>query len=132
MNIKYGNLSINIELKNGIYHFDFQSGIGKTYFYEKLKSYKIFSGRQDIRTISYDDIKDLRNYSNMIYDLNSKHYSIIMFDRADLYMNRELADILYGLNSIVLIDIKDFQRAPNLAADMCFIEFTQEGINIYN
>lgn len=120
------NVTVKINLNNGIYQFDCESSTGKTRLYKVLRDYQ----RCGVNVISYSyndliDGLDLRNI------LLNKNPDLILLDRYDMY-NTLYHKELISLESscIVLIDSKEMLKFGEYDL-VCGINLLPESIEVY-
>lgn len=119
----------NIEITGepGVYFFDLESGIGKTYL---LKSLKEVASFKDTIAYTYNDrlfLKDLKALVNEYRD----NLKVIMLDRYDMYKN-EFVDIIDSLadKCIVLIDVKEYEDVQCEFTGWAGIKRTEDSIKV--
>ena len=120
-------LDIKIDVPNGLYVFECESGIGKTRLFEYLRMLQIYG--EPVKTFTYDDKK---LYSASVESsLESNKYAVIMLDRYDMY-NGDGAEVLKecAKNSIVLIDCKELLRIDT-EEEVCFINMSENAIEVF-
>lgn len=100
--------SVNIALKNGVYNFDNNSGLGKTYLFSLLQDVNKYQ-LANCCTITYDETQ---TEQDVINKLNEKKYDIIFLDRFDLYVSYDICNALGKVedNSIIFIDLKNLNN----------------------
>lgn len=115
------NIEISIQLDNGIYIFDTESGTGKTRLYRFLRD--IMVNKEDVYAVSYDDVVRGEDIIQRIKVINPR---LIMIDRYDMYISDSLTGFLNFIssNAIILIDYKgdkDITHKSSIHDEVCFI-----------
>lgn len=122
INHKY-EIDLDINLDNGAYQFIPDSSTGKTFLYQQLKKYNRFG--DPVLGFSYDNSKE-------DLSLLDEDYSIVIFDRYDLYSDSIIEDKIRNLatKAIVLIDSKRAIAVPRLRTKYCTIKFSPLKIEV--
>lgn len=123
LNFTVNNVDISITADNGVYMFDSESGLGKTYLNKCLKIASSYGHQVDGYT--YNDL--LKGIGLDEYT-SGRQLRCLMVDRYDLYNGRynKLLEEL-GKTCIVLVDCKG-----NLSLDYeyCLLELTEKSIEV--
>lgn len=123
-----GGKDINIRLYNGIWVPYSESAMGKTYLMSLLRAYAV-RNKDEIMSITLDSYKDDLWF---VSEINRVKYELIFLDRADLYLTQECANCLIGLNSVVIIDIKNSSNIHGIGINFCEIYFDEKGFEVYD
>ena len=125
LKIDSAQIKVDINLNNGIYHFDCESATGKTRLYYVLKDYQLLG--EPVVAYSYED------YLNGVKldDKINSNTKLILIDRYDMFKG-EYVDLLLKNEKacIVLIDSKetlDFCEYDSV----CGINMTKESIEVF-
>ncbi len=124
--IEKGPVSIHVNLDNGVYVFDAESGTGKT----RLKCVLDNLMGIDDRIVTYTYNDKIRGFKLKDILIPEK-YELILLDRYDLY-NGDCMDLIISCseNAIVLIDCKQpIINGPDNEG-WCFIEMTEDSIEV--
>ncbi len=129
MTFKIGDITLIFDLQNKVYSANPESAIGKTYTYTLLKSL-IEIGRDDILLVTYDDVRSagLDRIKELV---TTKKYTLIFMDKADLYMTRELFNLLCATNTVVFMDYKSSPLIDYICGFDCCIDFNKDGLRYY-
>ena len=93
-------MEIDINLSNGLYTLPELGGVGKTYLFELLQAQSIDD--KSIACYTYD-----YHHDEISNDFTYHNERILIFDRMDLYVTKELLSSLSSLrNCIILCDLK--------------------------
>lgn len=97
--------SLKIDLEPGVYAFNRESGIGKTFVFQLLK--QVSQAYQEKRVLAASYMEYTEN--ELINRLMSNMYDIIMFDRYEMWATPELDSCLQRQRdaAIILLDVKD-------------------------
>ena len=122
------NISININLSNGIYTFFPMSGIGKSRLYSTIRSY-MADPKLNAYAVTY---ADLQRGENVDIEIDKRNPKLIIFDRYNLYKGQFLDTIKKYMNdAIILIDYKGIQDILNgLPDEQCYIDMTEDNIEV--
>ena len=127
-----GNVDININLPNGIYRFNSESGTGKTYLYHLLNI--LYDAGCPVIGLTYRDIRD-KKFDRLFESNQLDKLKAILFDRYDLY-GREIStkykDKLLAISNkcIILIDAKMSSYLG--CADICYAKIVKsKQIEVY-
>lgn len=97
------NVSVDIQLENGIYVFDNESGLGKTRLAKLFKKYQAYG--EPVASYTYNDKLIGIDISNI---LKPNKFKVILLDRYDMYEGDGAELILKcAENAIILIDCKN-------------------------
>lgn len=97
------DITISINLENGVYQFCCESATGKTRLYDSIKSYQ--HAGYNVTAYSYTDLQDGLNLEEVI---NRIRPQLLLIDRYDMFSDMYHESILrVSENCIVLIDSKD-------------------------
>mgnify|MGYP004610351703 CR=1 FL=1 len=110
-------LHFNIK-KNGLYFFNIQSGIGKTYLADSISSYCTEDIKEEFCVLT---LKKGRGVSVSITgDINKA--KVIVCDRFDTYVTEELFEKLCSLAEykIVILDFKDYEDYLEKCSVKCY------------
>lgn len=119
------DVSINIDLKNGIYIFDNISATGKTRLAKMLKQYESYG--EPVTSYTYEDKQRNIPIDNV---LKSNKYKLIALDRYDLYKGDGVELIKKcAKTSIILIDCKNDMAFTDID-DWCSIKMSPTTIEI--
>ncbi len=129
MELKCGSKRIIFDLEPGIYSAWGESASGKTYTCLLLNAL-IEIGYKDILVITYNT-DTANSQSNTIELLKNNKYSLIFADRADLYITKELYDLLDNSGAIVYLDCKQSSENCHLCGLDCVMEMTENEIKYY-
>lgn len=123
---KFNDYTIKIDLSNGIYVFDETGAEGKTYLATQLKAFR--------QVIDNPDSIAVFNNENFSLDKLNKvkdKASVIMLDRADLYVDNNVIAVLRTIDSaIVLIDLKNICIRRNIGHIYVEIHLTADEIQV--
>lgn len=122
MQLNEYRMQIDIELTPGIYLFDNQSALGKTWLFNEMRKHEC--ERNDIFTFTYNDL--LLHHEFKICD----SVKICILDRYDMYEGLFVDEIVNAAsNCIILIDSKDlFSFTDN--DKFCYITLTDGRIEV--
>ncbi len=119
------NVLVDIQLNNGIYIFDNESGLGKTRLTKLFKKYQAYG--EPVVAYTYNDKLIGVDIASV---LNPQKYKVILLDRYDMYEGDGAELILKcAENSIILIDCKnDF--SVTVDDEWCTINMEKDKIEV--
>ena len=119
-------IKLDIELENGIYVFESESGVGKTYLAKVLKKYRTFN--EPVASYSYDDF----SMDVSLEELLANKFKVVVIDRYDMYSSKKLNDIIekYRRDSTILVDCKITVNAPKVD-DIALVSRNSDYIRVF-
>ena len=119
-------IKIDIELENGIYVFESESGVGKTYLAKVLQKYRTFN--EPVASYGYE------NFSNgmSLEKLLDHKFKVVVIDRYDMYSSKKLNSVIekYRKDSVILVDCKITVNAPKFD-DIALIDRDNDRIRVF-
>ncbi len=99
------HLDINLP-DNGLLIFANESGTGKTYLLELLKSLE----SENIAVITYD--RDVNIQSAIINQIKKDSVKLVLLDRLDMYLDNSLVAMInkYSIDKVFLADLKHIEH----------------------
>lgn len=99
------HLDINLP-DNGLLIFANESGTGKTYLLELLKSLE----SESIAVVTYD--RDENIQSAIINQIKKDSVKLVLLDRLDMYLDNSLVTMInkYSVNKVFLADLKHIEN----------------------
>lgn len=101
INSEFSGITFKVEFKDKINLFNGNSGEGKTFMFKTLKTYLKFKGvsclyvGNEMLDLSLEEMK-----------LVCRGKSVIIFDKADLYLTQELLDTAIEIADTIIISMK--------------------------
>ena len=121
---------LKIDLEPGVYVFDNESGIGKTFLGKTLQSMSNI-GMFKAAYLTYDATKceDIIKAK-----LGTDKFDIIFFDRLDLYINDEIRKLIKSLSetAVVLLDVKSLRAYSTLDYKFAYIKLEKNLLEVSN
>mgnify|MGYP003252141218 CR=1 FL=1 len=120
---------VQIDLPNGVYVFQRESGAGKSYLAERLHSLR--SVGEPVDSFSFPDLKKFGSLEEALggVDFTLCELKVILFDRYDQYAGKFTKSIQkLGDACIVLIDCKGLTQLSDV--NMCDISFNKARIEV--
>lgn len=120
MKFNVGSYYVDIQLKEGVYVYDNESGTGKSFLAKLLRSYSLL----------HDDVL-VMDYDNFDMDkLRGSRAVLTVIDRGSLFLTENINEIVNSLPGIVLIDAKSMISREGLFYDDCSILLEQGGVTV--
>lgn len=122
MKIEVSGYTADIRLKKGVYVYDADSATGKTFLAKLLHGYSLT--HNNVLVLSYPD-----------YDLdklNNPELELVIVDRGDLFLTKEINHKLNSLSCVVLVDAKLMPPREGLLYHDCVIEMCMKGFSVYD
>lgn len=121
---------LDIQLENGIYIFDTESGTGKTRLYWLLRD--LMASGEQVYAVTYDDILRGEDIVQMVKRFKPK---LIVIDRYHMYIDKNTTKYLQSLsdNAIILVDYKgdeNITNKSNISDEVCFINMEIDKIEV--
>ena len=128
INIDLNDISLKLNLENGIYSFVPINGNGKTYLYHLLNSAAQFCDNLEILTVTYSKFI----LSDLVSIIKSKKWDIILLDRFDLYYSKDINYCLDEIrnSSVILIDMKNQITLKEIISDEVSISIGEDLIEV--
>lgn len=128
MRLTAGDLTIDINCRNGLYAFYDDSATGKSYLTKVLKALMV-SGSEDICAITYDELLTEEVYVDI---LMRRQYKVVILDRLDLYITDRIEDCINKIkkNCVVLVALNNWNKFKRICPDLCDVEFDLKGFKV--
>ena len=120
---------VQINLSNGIYVFQRESGAGKSYLAERLHSLRGIG--EPVDSFSFSDLKKFGSLEEALngVDFTLGELKVILFDRYDQYVGKFTETIQeLGHTCIILVDCKGLTQLGDV--NMCDISFDKVRIEV--
>lgn len=98
-------IKLEVKLENGLYVFEDQSSIGKTFIGSVISTLRAV-GNQDAYYLTYASGNTEEDYIRLLQ--HNKDCLLYVVDRYDKYLSGSITDILRGVssNAVVIVDSK--------------------------
>jgi hypothetical protein len=100
--IDVNEISIDLSLEKGkAYVLGTDGGTGKTYLYKLFNAYENFG--DNVLPLTYEKRRD---DSDIVKRINNFNGDVVLFDRFDLYFNKDFVNLCLDNGFMVLLDLK--------------------------